>query len=100
MTLINCIERALIELHRETNEEWIHLSDIYKRVEKIRGVANANKGASIRTSLEVHSTLSDAFSGNELFVLKEKGTGFYKIANYDKLIAIEKLKSGMVLMIL
>lgn len=96
MTLINCVERALIELHREKKQEWIHLSDIYKRVEKIRGKANANKGASIRTALEVHSTLSSAFSGNELFVLKKKGTGFYKIANYDKLIAIEKLKSGMI----
>ena len=96
MTLINCVERALIELHREKKQEWIHLSDMYKRVEKIRGVENANKGASIRAALEVHSALSDAFNGNELFVLKEKGTGFYKIANYDKLVAIEKLKIGMV----
>lgn len=78
-TLVNDIETALFELHKETKQEWIPLKEIYEKVEEIRKEPNANDGASIRAALETHCKTSDTFRGEELFLLKEKGSGLYKL---------------------
>lgn len=75
-TLKNDITRAVIKIHRETHKEWIPLKEIYKKVEEIRKVPNANGGASIRASLEVHCEKSEAFNGKPLYDLNEKGSRF------------------------
>ena len=84
-TIVEDTQRALLELHKETNKEWISLREIYEKVEEIRKESNANNGASIRAALETHCKLSDVFRGEELFLLKEKGSGLYKSIEYDKM---------------
>ncbi len=84
-TMVEDTKTAVLELHKETNKEWIPLKEIYKKVEEIRQEPNANNGASIRAVLETHCKSSDAFRGEELFILKEKGSGLYKSIEYDKL---------------
>lgn len=96
-TLKEDINRAIIAIHRETWKEWIPLKEIYAKVEKIRKVPNPNKGAPIRASLEKHCKLSDAFSGKELYILKEKGLGLYKSYYFDKLVKINQLEIGDIL---
>jgi 5-methylcytosine-specific restriction protein A len=93
-TLKEDVNRAVITIHKEQQKEWIALKEIYKAVEKIRNKPNANNGASIRASLETHCSLSEAFSGNEMYVLKEKGLGLYKSVNYDGLVEINNLEIG------
>ena len=93
-TLKEDITRAVIAIHRETKEEWIPLKEIYAKVEELRMRPNANKGASIRASLEIHSPQSDAFEGKQLYNLKEKGTGLYQSMYYNQLMKIETLNIG------
>ena len=71
-TLRETVYYSVINLHRSTGKEWIHLSEIYEEVSKYKEVQNG--GASIRAILETHCTLSDAFTGNEEYILKEKGS--------------------------
>ena len=91
-TLRETVYFSVINLHRNTGKEWIHLSDIYEEVAKYKEVQNG--GASIRAILETHCTLSDAFTGNEEYILKEKGSGLYKIKYYDHLKIIDTLDIG------
>ena len=94
-TLKEDINRAVIAIHRETKKEWIPLKEIYEKVEEIRKKTNANKGASIRASLETHCPdCITTFSGNALYRLKEKGSGLYKSIYYDQIIKIENLSIG------
>lgn len=88
------INRAIISIHRQDNKEWIHLKEIYKKVEEIRNKPNANNGASIRESIENHCTKCKHFKGESLYDLKEKGTGLYKSIYYNNLVEIEKIKIG------
>ena len=83
-TLVEDTKKAVLVLHEETKKEWISLKEIYQKVEEIRQQPNANNGASIRAVLETHCKLSDTFLGEELFILKEKGTGLYKSIEYEK----------------
>lgn len=94
MALIDDIEFALIQLHNKTNKEWISLNEIYSEVEKIRKVPNANNGASIRASLEIHSKGSDVFNGDERFVMKEKGSGLYKLVNKNDIYNQRRVQSS------
>lgn len=86
--------QALINLHKKTGKEWISLKEIYQEVENMTGKPNANKGASIRAMLETHSRKSEAFRGQELFVMKEKGLGLYKYLFYDNIEFINNMKIG------
>lgn len=86
------VYNSVINLHRKTNKEWIHLKEIYEEVSRTRPLING--GASIRTTIEKHCALSKAFSGEELYILKEKGTGLYKAICYDRLIFVRNLKIG------
>ena len=87
------ITEALLYYH-SLNKEWVSLKEIYERVEKIRGVPNANGGASIRAALETHCKNSEAFRGEELYISKGIGTGLYKSIYYDKLEYINKMVIG------
>ena len=60
-------------------------------MEILRGVANANGGASIRASLEKHCKLSTTFSGEELYILKYKGSGLYKYVHHK---SIDRLRNN------
>lgn len=88
------ITQALLTLSERTGKEWIHLKDIYKEVETIRGKPNANKGASIRRTLEEHTQGFDAFKGKELYISKGKGTGLYKSKFYNEFNKINTMKIG------
>lgn len=92
-TLRKDVYNSVIVLHRKTGKEWIPLKEIYNEVERVRGELK-NKGASVRAVLETHSVLSDAFTGTEEYVLKEKGTGLYKSVHYDQIKFIESLTIG------
>lgn len=91
-TLRETVYSSVINLHRSTGKEWLHLSEIYEEVAKYKEVQNG--GASIRAILETHCTLSDAFGGDEEYILKEKGSGLYKIKHYDHLKIIDTLSIG------
>ena len=91
-TLREVVQQSVINLHRRTQEEWIHLKDIYEEVAKTKEVKN--NGASIRAILETHCSISDAFSGKEEYILKEKGTGLYKSIYYDQIQKINHLNIG------
>ena len=93
-TLVEDTRRAVIELHEETKKEWISLKEIYQKVEEIRKEPNANNGASIRAALETHCKSSDAFRGEELYILKEKGSGLYKSIYYDAINMINSMTIG------
>ncbi len=88
------IQRAVVALHRELGLEWLPLKVIYQKVEEIRGKSNVNGGASIRASLETHCSTSLAFSGENLYVLKEKGSGLYQSVYYDQIVKIKQLERG------
>ena len=88
-TLVEDTRRAVIELHEETKKEWISLKEIYQKVEEIRKEPNVNNGASIRAALETHCKSLDAFRGEELYILKEKGSGLYKSIYYDAINIID-----------
>ena len=77
------VYNSVISLHRRTGKEWISLKEIYEEVDKVRDVGINNGGASVRASLEVHSALSEIFSGTEEYILKEKGSGLYKSIYYE-----------------
>ncbi len=66
-TLREVVQQSVINLHRKTQKEWIHLKDIYEEVAKTKEVKN--NGASIRAILETHCSISDAFSGKEEYIL-------------------------------
>lgn len=89
------VYKSIINLHRKTNKEWLHLKEIYEEVSKTRPLVNG--GASIRATIEKHCALSKAFSGEEQYILKEKGTGLYKSINYDRLTLIRNLNIGDVI---
>ncbi len=93
-TLVEDTRRAVIELHEETKKEWISLKEIYQKVEEIRKEPNANNGASIRAALETHCKSSDAFRGEELYIMKEKGSGLYKSIYYDAINIIDNMTIG------
>ncbi len=93
-TLVEDTRRAVIELHEETKKEWISLKEIYQKVEEIRKEPNANNGASIRAALETHCKSSDVFRGEELYILKEKGSGLYKSIYYDAINIIDNMTIG------
>lgn len=93
-TLVEDTRRAVIELHEETKKEWISLKEIYQKVEEIRKEPNANNGASIRAALETHCKSSNAFRGEELYILKEKGSGLYKSIYYDAINIIDNMIIG------
>jgi 5-methylcytosine-specific restriction protein A len=93
-TLKNDIIKAMINIHLRKNDEYIHLSEIYSEVEKIRNKKNPNNGASIRAALEIHSIASDAFTGEELFELKEKGSGLYKYKYIDNIKYVYNMEIG------
>lgn len=91
-TLREEVHNSIILLHRTTGEEWIHLKTIYEEVAKTKDVKNG--GASIRAVLETHCSLSEAFSGTEEYILKEKGTELYKSIYYDQLNFINGINIG------
>lgn len=93
-TLVEDTRRAVIELHEETKKEWISLKEIYQKVEEIRKEPNVNNGASIRAALETHCKSSDAFRGEELYILKEKKSGLYKSIYYDAINIIDNTTIG------
>lgn len=88
------ITKALIRLHERTGKEWIDLKKIYEEVEKIRGVPNANKGASIRKTLETYTKGFETFKGVELYESYEKGSGLYKSCAYDRYKFINGINIG------
>lgn len=88
------ITKALLNLHERTGKEWIDLKSIYEEVENIRGVPNANGGASIRRTLETHTKGFDAFEGIELYMSYEKGSGLYKSCAYDRYKFINNISIG------
>lgn len=88
------ITQALMNLHDRTGKEWIDLKSIYEEVEKIRGVPNANGGASIRRTLETYTKGFDAFEGTELYISFEKGSGLYKSCAYDRYKFINNMNIG------
>lgn len=88
------VTKALLNLHEKTGKEWIELKLIYEEVEKIRGVPNANSGASIRRTLETHTRGFDAFKGEELYISYEKGSGLYKSIAYDRMKFINNINIG------
>lgn len=89
------IIQALLNLHNRTGKEWIELKSIYEEVEKIRGVENANGGASIRACIERHTKGFEPFQGEELFVSYEKGTGLYKLSNYEEYDLLDNIQEEM-----
>lgn len=94
-TLKDEVYKAVINLHRKTGKEWIHLGEVYQEVGLVREIKNG--GASIRAILETHCLQSEAFNGKEeLYVLKEKGSGLYKSVWYERLREIEALNVGRI----
>ncbi len=93
-TLREDVYNSVINLHRKNDEEWIPLKEIYAEVSRVRGETLKNGGASVRATLETHSILSEAFSGKEEYILKEKGSGLYKSFYYDQLVQITNLNIG------
>ena len=101
MSILNeYIIKTMIKIHREECKEWIPLKEIYNKVEEARGVPNVNKGSSIRRTIEYYCSKCKYFKENkkkeELYILKEKGTGLYKYIYYDNIIKIENLKIGQI----
>lgn len=88
------ITKALMNLHERTGKEWIDLKSIYKEVEKIRGVPNANDGASIRRTIETYTKGFNKFCGTELYISFKKGSGLYKSCAYDRYKFINNMKIG------
>lgn len=88
------ITKALMQLHEKTGKEWIDLKSIYQEVENIRGVPNANGGASIRRTLETHTKGFNVFKGVELYMSYEKGSGLYKSCAYDRYKFINNINIG------
>jgi len=95
--LIDDIQRAFITIHRKTGKEYIHLSEIYSEVERIRNKPNANKGASIRGAIETHRPGKTVSKQNQLFIPKEIGSGYWKSIAYDNLNIINELEIGEIL---
>lgn len=91
------VYNSVLELHRQTGSEWLHLKEIYNEVENLYGTKLKNGGASVRAILETHCISSKVYRGNELYVLKEKGTGLYKAVMYDQLKKIDELRIGDIL---
>ncbi len=87
------VTQALIYYHNH-NKEWVSLKEIYEKVEEIRGVPNANEGASIRRLIETHSRASAGFNGEELYISKGLGTGLYKSIYYDRVEFINNMNIG------
>ncbi|MDE6292474.1 MAG: DUF3883 domain-containing protein, partial [Bacilli bacterium] len=97
MKLKDMVYNSVLELHRKTGREWLHLKEIYSEVEKLYDIELKNSGASVRAILETHCVFSDAYRGEELYLLKEKGTGLYKAVVYDLLKKIDELRIGDIL---
>lgn len=97
MSLKDMVYNSVLELHRQTGSEWLHLKEIYNEVENLYGTKLKNGGASVRAILETHCISSKVYRGNELYVLKEKGTGLYKAVMYDQLKKIDELRIGDIL---
>lgn len=76
---------ALLNIHSKTEDSYISLNDIYSEVESIRHIPNPNNGASIRACLEKNCRESTVFSGTELFISKEIGSGLYQSIYYSKI---------------
>ena len=93
-TLKNDVIKAMINLHLETNEKYLHLSDIYTEVEKIRDKSKKTIKGSIRTALETHCSSCDLYNGEELFELKEKGSGLYKYKYIENIKYVYNMKVG------
>ena len=93
-TLREIVYNSVIAIHRRTGKEWIPLKEIYEEVDKNRDVGINNGGASVRAALETHSALSEAFSGTEEYILKEKGSGLYKSIYYDQIKFINNMNIG------
>lgn len=90
--------RVMATLYRKEGKEYYRLSEIYEEVERVTNKEIVNNGASIRRSLETFCGDSKAFSNKEeLFSLKEKGTGLWRSAFYDNLVKINNLKIGDIL---
>ena len=94
MKLKDMVYNSVLELHRQTGNEWLHLKEIYEDIEKLYDTTLKNNGASVRAILETHCTSSEAFKGEELYILKEKGTGLYKAVVYEQLKKIDELRIG------
>lgn len=92
--LKNDVYNSVISLHKKTGKEWIHLKEIYEEVSNLRNEELKNNGSSVSAILETHCISSDAFKGEEKFVIKEKGTGLYKVLYYDKLKVVENINIG------
>lgn len=93
-TIVNDTNIALIKIHEETKKEWVSLKEIYEKVEELRGIPNANSGASIRAAIETHCKDSSAFRGEELYISKGIGTGLYKSIYYDRIEFINRMNIG------
>lgn len=92
-TLSEKVSNAIMTLHQLNRKEWISLKEIYSEVDLQNKDENINP-ATIRDAIEKCCSLSIKFSGNELFISKEKMSGLYKSINYSQLEFINNINIG------
>ena len=87
------INNALMTLHQIRKSEWISLKEIYSEVALENKDENINP-ATIRDVIEKGCVLSTKFSGNEMYISKEKLSGLYKSIYYEQLNFISNINIG------
>ena len=97
MKLRDMVYNGVLELHRRTSNEWLHLKEIYDEVNKLYSIESKYNINDVGDVLEKYCASFDNFGGEELYILKEKGTGLYKAVVYDKLKKVDELRIGDIL---
>ena len=92
-TLNEKINNAIMTLHQIHKKEWITLKEIYSEVEFENKNENINP-ATIRDAIEKGCIRSTKFSGNEMYISKEKLSGLYKSIYYEQLKFISNINIG------
>ncbi len=91
----NDLLRLFANLYRNDYPEYIPLSDIYKEMEKIKHKPNTKNGALLLKKLESYCINSNAFTNKEeLFKMKEKGSGLWGSCFYESIRKINELNIG------
>lgn len=87
--------RVFANLYRKNPKEYYNLDEIKNEYERIIEKKSANDGASLRRTLQEYCKKSVTFINNEeLFILKEKGTGLWNTFFHNNLERISNLKVG------
>lgn len=91
----NNLLRLFANLYRNDYPEYIPLSDISNEMGRIKNKSNVNSGTLLLKTLKSYCISSDVYNNKEeLFKMREKGSGLWSSCFYDSIKSINELSIG------